>query len=402
MCKQPYTKCKKHKKYKMHKTCMKKQNGGFGYPGIGVINTFTLGISGYGNPVNSAIFSPDSSMVATAHGNSTIKTWNSNTGQLVNILAGHDIQVVGLEYSPDGRKLLSFSSDYTAKLWDANTGKLLATTPEYEDDISSIAFSPDGTKIAITSKTLQIWNSTMDKLIAETDVEISSHITVTFSPDSSKILTSSYGFAQVWNAKTCELIHYLRHKEYAAVYTAQFSNDGMKIATSSSDGTAKLWSIGGRIIHTLLHSDIQSATFSPDGSVLLTSNTNSVKKWNVKTGKLIQVFNDVGKLEIYSPDGGNIITINEHQLKLLDSETGRVIQTLNHNNYVTSACFSPDNLKLVTSSEDNTAKLWIQEPTRVEEYKLSRMNAIDTAYNTNKKVKEDVKNQWGTIMKQYI
>jgi tetratricopeptide (TPR) repeat protein len=64
-----------------------------------------------------------------------------------------------------------------------------------------------------------------------------------FSPDGKRIVTaSSDNAARVWDARTGQpLIEPLQHG--AQVTSAQFSPDGNRIVTASSDGTARIWDI---------------------------------------------------------------------------------------------------------------------------------------------------------------
>ena len=83
---------------------------------------------------------------------------------------------------------------------------------------------------------------------------------------------------------------------------ATFSPDGTRILTASSDKTAKLWdAASGELIVSLAHQDyIRHATFSPDGARILTacwtdSLPNSIDQrayvtamlWDAASGKLI-------------------------------------------------------------------------------------------------------------------
>ena len=50
-------------------------------------------------------FSPDGERIATADNFCTITVWDSNTGQSISQLRGHDRLVSSVAFSPDGKKL---------------------------------------------------------------------------------------------------------------------------------------------------------------------------------------------------------------------------------------------------------------------------------------------------------
>jgi len=87
--------------------------------------------------------------------------WNINSGELKNTLIGHLSWVNSIVYSPDGSTLASCSKDKTIKLWDINSGEVKNTLTGHSDSVSSIAFSPDGSTLASCShdNTIKLWKS---------------------------------------------------------------------------------------------------------------------------------------------------------------------------------------------------------------------------------------------------
>jgi WD40 repeat protein len=94
---------------------------------------------------------------------------------------------------------------------------------------------------------------------------------VVFSPDGQLLVTTSTdGTARLWSARSGELVTVLAsHKE--GVTCAAFSPDGQTLATGSTDDTVKLWHVStGQELLTLteFREDIGSLSFSPDGETL--------------------------------------------------------------------------------------------------------------------------------------
>ena len=144
-----------------------------------------------------AAWSPDSAMVASGHGDFTVKVWHASSGALIRTLTGHTMIVGAVAFSPDGTMIASGSDDDTVRVWDAPS----PTDPHY-DDVLSVAWSPDGTKL------------------------------VSGSADNS---------VKIWNAtSTAAAVKTLRGHT-GAVYSAAFNDDGTRIASGSGDNSIHIW-----------------------------------------------------------------------------------------------------------------------------------------------------------------
>ncbi|MFF2519858.1 trypsin-like peptidase domain-containing protein, partial [Streptomyces sp. NPDC058086] len=144
-----------------------------------------------------------------------------------------------------------------------------------------------------------------------------------------------------------------------------FSPDGHTLATGSGD-TVRLWDVAtGKTRATLTgHTDtVNSVAFSHDGHTLATgSNDDTVRLWNVATGKSRTTLTQTGTVNsvAFSPDGHTLATgSKDNTVRLRDVATGKSRTTLTgHTNAVDSMAFSPDGHTLATGSKDNTVRLW--------------------------------------------
>lgn len=213
---------------------------------------------------------------------------------------------------------------------------------------------------------------------------------VTFSPNG-QFLASSDGLEIViWDAKTGESqtilpghISTISGRTYSAPVTSlAFSPNGKMLASSSwsqgiaADDSLIVWdSQTGEKIHRLAESEgCNEVIFSPDGQKLISSCGLGVQVWNAKTGdKLLQVYEDrpVGEIAL-SPNGTTLATVDLNVSGGFAGEDSRVIrlwkltqteatplQTLEgHSEEVGEIAFSPNGNYLVSSSYDNTVKVW--------------------------------------------
>jgi WD40 repeat protein len=115
----------------------------------------------FDNSVRSIAFAPDGKQVAVAMGHSTtVKTddpvivvCDSQTGNVLTELRGHQDGIFALTFTPDGRQILSGGRDRSLRRWDARTGELLETvapTPAGRM-LFCVRFSADGQRVAFAS-----------------------------------------------------------------------------------------------------------------------------------------------------------------------------------------------------------------------------------------------------------
>ena len=103
--------------------------------------------SGHGELVNSVSVTrvEDRGIVATASRDRTIRLYDLDTGELLNVLVGHDESVKSIAWAPDGAaRLLSGGYDFTGRIWtlDPRTWRIESTEvlAAHTNAVSSVAW----------------------------------------------------------------------------------------------------------------------------------------------------------------------------------------------------------------------------------------------------------------------
>ncbi|KAJ1416824.1 WD40/YVTN repeat-like-containing domain superfamily [Sesbania bispinosa] len=106
-----------------------------------------------------AAFSPDGKVLASTHGDHTVKIIDCETGNCLKVLVGHRRTPWVVRFHPLHRRILASGSlDQEVRLWDANTSEWILSHYFYRP-IASIAFHANGEIIAVASgHKLYMWH----------------------------------------------------------------------------------------------------------------------------------------------------------------------------------------------------------------------------------------------------
>lgn len=104
-------------------------------------------LAGHVAAVGGLAFTPDSTLLASAADDNTVRTWNATDGTSRDVLRGHKAAVSSVAISADGTLLASGARDGTLRVVDPRTGVLLFKR-RHRPAIESVAFSADNQLLA--------------------------------------------------------------------------------------------------------------------------------------------------------------------------------------------------------------------------------------------------------------
>ncbi|KAL7982514.1 hypothetical protein Chor_010112 [Crotalus horridus] len=261
-----------------------------------VKNMYRLVMHPHTDAVYHACFSQDHQRIATCGADKTLQVWNSRTGELVCEFKEHTEQVNFCQFSH--HFLATCSNDTYIKLWDLNTKYCRNTLFGHEGSVTHCRFSPDDKYLASCSAdgTLKLWN-----------VQSANEL------------------------KTINIGNFFRNGDgyhddvEVLVKCCSWSSNGTAIVVAAKN---KLFLVDVKtkelLAEALLshHNTIQYCDFCPNSQIVAVALSHcSVEIWNIES-------------------------------------ISKIAECLGHMSWVHSVNFSLDGSFFVTSSDDQTIRIW--------------------------------------------
>ena len=342
---------------------------------------------------NGLALSSDSNYIASAARNELF-LWDPFTKEKLHTIP---YEAWSLAISPDSKILVGGST--TLKSWDTKSGEELLTYDGHTRNVEKIVFSPDGDTFASgdTGGKINLWQ-----------LEPSPHIKRDNTPSLAKMLRSLTGNNKRKN--TNRLIKRTLLGHTLPIKALHFSADGEKLVSGSHDGTAKVWEVntGKELLtihgHTGSVKDVRfinndttllsggsdgiitqtnldetgisekviqtkplwyafDMTFSKDGKIVASGCWGEVRLWDAETQKFHDPLGKYSEFVLslaFSPDEKLLGSGHwRGRVFLWDVPNRKLYKTLDgHTEDVQSVAFSPDGKWFASGSEDGTANLW--------------------------------------------
>ena len=288
---------------------------------------------------------------------------------------------VSAAFSPDGKRIVTASADKTARLWDAETGKPIGEPlTGHEDACDERGVQPrrqahrhrvlgqDGAAVGRARPA----SRSASRSEAMTDGVLSA----AFSPDGKRIVTASEDkTARLWDAETGKPIGEPLKGHDGCVCRARRS---APTASASSPrlrtrrrgcGTprpaSRSASRSKAMTDAVCERGVQPRRQAHRHRVSMTRRRGCGTPRPASRSASRSEAMRIGVCSAaFSPDGKRIVTASEDKTaRLWDAETGKPIgePLKGHEDRCVSAAFSPDGKRIVTASEDKTARLWDAE-----------------------------------------
>lgn len=324
-------------------------------------------------------YSPDGRFIVGGLGDGSVRIWDARSMKEIRCFRGHSGTVYSVSVSPDGERIVSGGSDNTIRVWRfhgagnlENSNRLRGHTIQSRPDC--LAFSPVGERFASgASDGVWIWDSSDGTVRGHLDDPEGCVVeSVAFAQDGKRLVSGEQnGAVRVWDLDTfATLLHIAIAKDrwerqidwgaYPLLATDErpiqcvaYAPDGRQIAASSGYPifgsifvVVMIDGVRGRELYRLYghESEVDALTFSPDGQLLISGSSESVRIWDLQSSRIESARSNLLQ---------RVLAFFHIQRKKPAPEVMRWDPT----DQVKSVAMTPDQRQIVTGS-DESVRIW--------------------------------------------
>ena len=288
--------------------------------------------------------------------------WDAASGErLFELRLERNQSTSALAFSDDGARLL-LNNGVTVAIFDTSDGRQLASieTADYSRDA---ALSPDGRTVAIAADRgpIRLHDATTGALVRTFEGHRSGIVDVEFSPDGARLLSASATIVtqsgggdrsvRVWDVATGRQLAMTTHA--GDLNEAHFSPDGERIASGGAG--VRIWNARTGSLLGEMAGD--RATFSPDGSTVMSVGADGVRMWRADDAYLHLGVHRSFKDAEWGAGGRWFGVATAGDSVVINSASGSDL-SLRPQAQVMDAGFSPDGRRIFIAGEDGVVRSW--------------------------------------------
>ena len=323
--------------------------------------------SGQFKNLTSASFSPNGNFLGTACSDGTVQLWDNWRKELISNTKTHALSLTDIDFHPDNKRFLTSSEDGKVRLWSRQPQENIVNL-ESDPYINEVSVSPDNSMALIVGrdgKGIDLWDTQKSLRVSSFSGIHEKPINHSvFSPCGKNFITASDDNTSViWSIKEKKILHSLTGHKKKVNFT-KYSPDGKLIATASADKSVIIWDAKSANQISILQHDgpVIKASFDLKGVKLITCDINQkTTVWDLNKSKIISFGPNAFNSVTFSPDGKNILSTSKYSkiAKIWNPDSGKIKFTLKgHLSFLNSAYFSNDGQRIVTTSNDDTIRIW--------------------------------------------
>ena len=278
--------------------------------------------------VSSIAFSPDGRLIATAGSDRIVKIWDAGRGMLIRNLEGHVGEVRSAAFSADGQRLVTAGHDPSVRIWDVGSGRAVQTLTSTRAWSGGAAFTSDGRFVVSAAivgdsgrdrpdyrlNQLGVWSVETGRRLRSVPTDGSCE-PMAVTADGSM---AACGTGALWDLVALKPLNASSTGPTPRFDSASFSPNGSLLAVETSF-TIQLWDPKRLVrIHEIDERSLRptAIAFSPDGQVIAAGDERGrIGLWEVSSGDQRGDWLQTAAAEeitalAFAPDGRTLLSAN--------------------------------------------------------------------------------------------
>ncbi|QJW98482.1 WD40 repeat domain-containing protein [Frigoriglobus tundricola] len=203
-------------------------------------------------------------------------------------------QPCDIDWSRDGKQLVAGGEDGSVRIWSAD-GTEAERPPVQKDGVRAVAWNPDNKRVAIglgwKDGTVRIWDVEKRREGPQATGHGPGIIRLQWSPDGQHLASSSSnGTVKIWDAQLRPVGKPMVHT--TAARTLAWSPNNDRLATGDDSGTCRIWTSKGEPVHHFKASAgrILALAWSADGKHLISGSEDGIARYtDLESHKLVHL-----------------------------------------------------------------------------------------------------------------
>jgi WD40 repeat protein/DNA-binding SARP family transcriptional activator len=238
-------------------------------------------------------FVPGSHLLVVGNSTGFLALADADSGRVLRRLRGAHGWIWTPGISADGRLLVTGGTDPVVRFWSLPDGRPLGPPLRFRQPPRDVQLSPDGRLVTVAfGSRLEIWDAHTRRL-ARSVKSVDGIDTARFSPDGRLLAVANPNGAQVWSTEDWTPVTRVFTGHAGPIYWVTISRDNRTLATSSWDGTVRLWDIKseqaiGAPLPGLPGHGV-TGLLTPDGNAVIAGyDTGQAYRWDIRPETLVR------------------------------------------------------------------------------------------------------------------